>query len=147
MNSNARASVAANELIENSSGDDESNNESKEHDSGEIITDLDFFGAFSLVNIQLQWKDFFIDLNEEESDSDSSSNPKELFVNDVDVMSSATNDESLPTPSVLAKEIDLLSLTAYRSVDDLRKPISIQRKQGIQTIAYILNCGTYPKSC
>ena len=147
MNSNARASVAANEKIENSTDENQSNKESKEHESGEIITHLDFFGAFSLVNIQLQWRDLYVDLSEEESDSDSSFDPNEIFVERADFFSLTTSDEFQSATTILNIGMSLVPVTTYRSVDGKVNDTPVQSEQNTRTIAYILNCGTYPKSC
>ncbi len=147
MNSNARASVAESELLENSTDENQSDKESKDQESGEIITHLDFFGAFSLVNIQLQWRDLYVDLNKEESGSDSSFDPNEIFVDGVEYFSLTTSDEFQSASAILNIGISLLPVTTYRSVDGKMNTTPVQSEQSIRTIAYILNCGTYPKSC
>ncbi|MDG1332554.1 MAG: hypothetical protein P8P74_09505 [Crocinitomicaceae bacterium] len=147
MNSNARASVAVNDAIENSTDDDQSNEEAPEHEPGEMITNLDFFGAFSLVNVQLQWRDLFVDLTEDESDSDSAIDPNELFVDGIDFFSLTTSDEFQSAAAIVNIGITLIPETTYRSVDGKVNADPILSEQSMRTIAYILNCGTYPKSC
>lgn len=146
VNSNARASVTTNKLIENSTDENQSENQSPEQEPTEIITDLDFFGAFSLVNVQLQWRDLCVDLSKEESDSDSSLDPKELYVDGVEFFSFSANDEIISTPAII-KTGSVVPVCTYRTLNGKVNFISAQRKQSVRTIAYILNCGTYPKSC
>ena len=144
MNSTARASETNDGVVENSANDNEPDKEKNHRGSGEIITDLDFFGAFSLVNVQLQWRDITADLGEEESDSDELWNSKEMFVEATE-LSSDTGLNDLSTPVVISITNFFVPLSALRTQDKADFTFN-QSEQNAQTIAYIQNCGTYIKS-
>lgn len=111
--------------------------------SQEKATGIDFFGAFSLVNVQLQWRDLHADLNDESTEVESltkglnvSQNEVETSLKDVDVM--------IATEVVSSIRVDFPSaLAANQSLVDSQN----RNQQTIRTIAYILNCGTYPHVC
>jgi hypothetical protein len=143
INANARAAADSKELIEKSTQKDNSGDESQ-HEPEEQITQLDFFGAFSLVNVQLQWRDLSADLNEEESDSDELWNSKEVFVDAVELFTDAGSN-ALPSPVVISTTNFFVPFSVSRvnnKVDLNFNP----SEQNAQTIAYIQNCGTYLKS-
>ena len=141
MNSNARASVACGEVTENLVDDNQSGKESKEDEPGEIITDLDFFGAFSLVNVQLQWRDLSADLDKKESDSEDLWNPKELFVDAVELFSNGTVNDVLPTPSFIAIKNFFVPLAAI-SAEGCTEISNIELStQNVQTITNLCLTG------
>jgi len=146
MNSNARASVKGTDAVENSADNQQSKKDSKEQSSGEIITDLDFFGAFSLVNVQLQWRDLVADLNEEDADSNPSFDPNEIFVEESQFFLPSVEKERHANHVAIVEEAIQFRLVAVHKVQHDVRFASISNEQQELTIAYIQNCGTYPKS-
>lgn len=146
MNTNVRASVDTKELIEESTQKGQSENESQ-NESEEQITHLDFFGAFSLVNVQLQWRDYYAELDDEVSDSESSDNQKELYLEKVESLSSNDEDQAVSASPIIGSAIAVIPVSTFRTIDGVAHFTCLQNKQSANTIAYILNCGTYPKSC
>ncbi len=126
---------------------EKSDKESQEQEPKETITKLDFFGAFSLVNTQLQWRDFPIGLNDENTDAASSVNPKELPFEEIGTFPIEDNEQIAPTSTIINTGFDLVLVSSYRTLNGSTHFIYSQNKQRSSTIAYILNCGTYPLSC
>lgn len=146
VNINAIAGVDVDEVILNETDKEQSGDESQEHEPEETITELDFFGAFSLVNVQLQWRDLHISLNDEAANSESSVNKTELSLEEVENVSSGDQDQITPS-SIINNGVVPLPVSTYRTIDGKVRFKCDQNKQNVSTIAYILNCGTYPQSC
>ena len=146
MNKNVRAAINSAKVIQKSTDKDQSEKESQEHEPEESIDQLDFFGAFSLVNVQLQWRDLESGLSDEEAEAESSINQKELYLEHLEQTSS---DEVQVVSNSLAiiTGNDVLPIGVFRTIDGKTHFLCNQNKQSESTIAYILNCGTYPKSC
>lgn len=106
----------------------------------EAINRLDLFHAFSLVNAQLRWKEFYIEKNVKsirdlaKTQHIEQENSKDLSAL-VDVQIQAVQ---FPAP----KSGLLISLEAHLETNVSAFPRSL--KNQASTIAYILNCGTYP---
>ena len=144
VNMNVRASVASGELVQKSTDKEQSDKESQQEPK-ETITELDFFGAFSLVNIQLQWRDLHGGLNDEVTDVESE-NPKELTLEEVETLSLEVKERFVPVSPIINNGEAVIPVSAYPTVCDNTHSICSENKQSARTIAYILNCGTYPLS-
>jgi hypothetical protein len=144
-NMNVRASVNSDKQLLKSTDKDESENESQEHKSDKSISQLDFFGAFSLVNMQLQWRDLHSGLNDGIDDEESSENKEEISLEE-EVLSLEMNEQIIPTSLTATTATSTIPVSTYRTIDGKVYFTSFQNKQVTSTIAYILNCGTYPKS-
>ncbi len=146
VNVDAIAGVDSTDLVQNETDKEQPGN-GPQHESEESITELDFFGAFSLVNIQLQWRDLDIGLNAEEAEAESSVNQLELPLIEVEKLSTDNQDQITPLSSLINNEITVIPVCTYRTITESVDFICSHNKQVTSTIAYILNCGTYPLSC
>lgn len=144
MNSSVRASVNVAEELQ--TADTKSKGDAQDHESEEIITHLDFFSAFSLVNVQLQWRDLHIGLNDEVTNAESSANQKERSIENVEWLSLDEDTHVVSTPVVIPNEL-LFAQVSLFSKDEKLPSILTESKQRKQTINYIQNSGTYPTRC
>ncbi len=148
VNMHAIAGSDSEALVQKATDKEKSDKESQEREPEETITKLDFFGAFSLVNTQLQWRDFPIGLNDDEAtDAVSSVNPKELPFEEIGTFSIEDNEQIAPTSTIITPRVDVVPVSSYRTLNGTTHFIYSQNTQRSSTIAYILNCGTYPLSC
>lgn len=147
VNMNVRAGIDSDELLQKSTDKEQSDKESQQQEPKETISRLDFFSAFSLVNVQLQWRDYHIGLNDEVTDVDSSTNPKELFLNKIETLPLELEGQIVPTSPIINTSDAIVPISTYRTLDGTSDFICSQNKQSASTIAYIQNCGTYPLSC
>ncbi len=147
VNSNVRANVDSNKSIQKAKDKGESEKESQEREHKETITELDFFGAFSLVNVQLQWRDLHIGLIDEAKCSKSKINRKQLPLEEVKTLPLEINEQVAPSSPIVHTGGNVIPIFTYRAVDGTTHFIYHQTKQHTSIIAYILNCGTYPLSC
>lgn len=141
LDMNVRAAVDSKKVTSTA---DDSKKESKKQESQEIITDLDFFGAFSLVNIQLQWRDLSSVLNNESTDAESSINPIALSLEEVEKLVLGENGQIVPVSPIINKSLAVIPTRTFRSIDGKTHFIYTQTKQCMRTIAYIQNCSTLP---
>jgi hypothetical protein len=144
-NMTVRASVNSDEQPLKSTDKDQSEKESQEQESDKTISQLDFFGAFSLVNIQLQWRDIYSGASDDMDDEESSENKKELSLEEA--LSLEVNEQIIPNSLTATTATSIIPVSTYRTIDGKVHFTCSQNKQVTNTIAYILNCGTYPKSC
>ena len=146
LDMNVRAAVDSKKVNSKSTEKDESKKKSNEHEPKEIITDLDFFGAFSLVNIQLQWRDLSSVLNNEATDAESSINPIGLSLQELENLALDVQGKTLPASASINSALEVIPTRTFRSIDGNSHFIHIQNKQCINTIAYIQNCSTLPQN-
>jgi hypothetical protein len=106
----------------------------------ETINRLDLFHAFSLVNAQLRWKEFYIEKNvksihdlakTQNIEQQNSDDLLELFDSPIQIAALPT-----PNPSLFISTEDFQET----HVSDFPRCLNYHAS----TIAYILNCGTYP---
>lgn len=143
---NVRAGIDSSDSIQREIDKEQSDEEPQQRESDVTISQLDFFGAFSLVNTQLQWRDYHIALNDEESDVELSTNPKELFLNKIEILPLELEGQIVPTSPIINTGDAIILVSTYRTLDGTSDFICSQNKQSASTIAYIQNCGTYPLS-
>ncbi|PHR30403.1 MAG: hypothetical protein COA38_10140 [Fluviicola sp.] len=143
---NVRAGIDSSDSIQRETDKEQSDKEPQQRESDVTISQLDFFGAFSLVNTQLQWRDYHIALNDEGADVELSTNPKELFLNKIDILPLELEGQIVPTSPIINTGDAIILVSTYRTLDGTSDFICSQNKQSASTIAYIQNCGTYPLS-
>ena len=145
---NVRAGVAApNGAQETTEKEQESDRESQQQESKLVLTELNFFDAFSLVNIQLQWRDLHLEADGGVTDLESLLNADDHSSEEIELLSLDRENTALPISSpvksnyavVLVGECPISKYTTHF--------IHTPNKQNASTIAFILNCGTYPSSC
>lgn len=127
---------------EHSDSDDDS-----EQEPQETISQLDFFGAFSLVNIQLHWRDLYIGINDDVTDKASDVTEKERVLEEVETLTLEVNEQIAPVSSIITTINNTIPIPAYRSIDGTTNFYCGQNTQRASTIAYIYYCGTHPLSC
>lgn len=147
VNSNVRAAVNAGKLVQNGTDEDQSEKDSQDHEPKETITELDFFGAFSLVNVQLQWRDFHSGLKDELTDSKRLANKKDLSSEEVKTLNLELDEQVVAASPVIITSLAVVPVSAYRTIDGTTNFKCSQNKQHARTIAYILSCATHPTSC
>ncbi|GEM_PF-3647525 len=137
LSANAHSSDKA--LLKNE-GDRHSDDQPSQDQPQESFSELDFFGAFSLVNIQLQWRDLHMVSNQEATDAES----VVKFIDQVEWVKVTLLDASYSyfiSPANVTTQVAFTSNTSKVEVD-FTEPAFLNQKTGL--IAYILNCGTYP---
>lgn len=144
LDMNVRAAVDSKKVNSKSTEKDDSEKDSNDHEPKETITDLDFFGAFSLVNIQLQWRDLSSVLNNEATAAESSINPIALSLQEVENLALDVQGKTLPVSASTNSALEVIPSRTFRSIDGNTHFIHIQNKQSTSTIAYIQNCSTLP---
>jgi hypothetical protein len=143
---NVRAGVDS-EALEQKTTDQGQSDKESEQEPLETISQLDFFGAFSLLNIQLHWRDLHIGLNDDIKDAESALNQTELSLEEVETLFIEDNEQIAPPSPIITTAISVVPLSTYRTIGGTTDFICSQNTQRASTIAFILNCGTYPKSC
>lgn len=144
---NVRASIDSAELVQESTDKEQSDKGPQQQESEETISHLDFFSAFSLVNTQLQWRDFNIGLIDEITEVESSVNRKELSLEEVKTLPFELRKKVVPSSPITNSGHTVVPVSTYRTISGKAHFICYQNKQRSSTIAYILNCGTYPLIC
>ena len=147
LDMNVRAALDSKKLVQKTADKDESEKESDHHNSKETISSIDFFGAFSLVNVQLQWRDLHIVLKDELGNSTASVNPTGLSIEEVETLTLEVADQSVPTSPVITNSLSVFPIGTYRDIDGTTHFSCYHNKQTLSTITYILNCATHPTSC
>lgn len=144
VNENVWASADAKKEVSQQPKDEQSEGNSQQEEENEKITEWDFFGAFSLVNVQLQWRDLHLGVVEEPTQTESSEGQRDISFEAVvtDFFAGDSQDLPLPvvvsTPSVIAKSCCQVFTTLTNYTCD-------HNVQSEQTIFYIQNSGTYPE--
>ncbi len=145
LDMNVRAAVSSKKIHSKSTEKDDSKKESNEQEPREIITHLDFFGAFSLVNVQLQWRDLNSILNTESKAAKSSFDPDARSFRGFKKFSLDGNGQIAATVSSTRQEV--IPVRIFRVIDGNTHFIYTQNKQSRSTIAYIQNCSIDPYQC
>lgn len=121
-------------------------NDSQDEDSSEIptekITKLDFFGAFSLVNVQLQWRDLHASPSTELSLHGIEAKSGKVIVDEVS--STFDSDQKASNPAIAGVRVEH-TYALNRSWADAQSVSAVSRQKR-KIIDYILNSGTYPIS-
>ena len=143
---NVRAVTDSDALIE-TTDKDQSSKDSQQDEPQETITHLDFFSAFSLVNIQLHWRDIHTGLKDDVKDAEANENQNELALEEAEIFSMWDKAQTVPVSPIITTKIDVVPISTYRTISGATHFIYSQTTQRASTIAFILNCGTYPKSC
>ena len=144
LDMNVRAAVDSKKADAKSSEKDDSEKESEEKQSQEVITNLDFFGAFSLVNIQLQWRDLSSMLNNESTDAKFSSDPIKRSLQELQKRSLDGKGKILVPAHSFYTGSGVIPTSIFQPIDGKTHFIYTQNKQIKSTIAYIQNCSVYP---
>ena len=141
VNENVWAGANTNKKVQEKV-DDQSTSESPEEEENETFTDWDFFGAFSLVNIQLQWRDHYSGVISEPTQTESSEGHQKTQFEAVST-DVCNGSDLAPINAVIPVRTSIVPLTSYRVVNEA---LPFSREHTLQfehIIAYIQNCGTY----
>lgn len=144
---NVRAANDSNKSIQKASDEENSEKESQDREPKETISKLDFFGAFSLVNIQLQWRDLHIGSSQEATTAKSSLGQKLQLKVEEKNLSVVAKKNVVQSTSIFTENIELLPGGIYCTIIGSTYVKAINNAQQIRMIAYIYHCGTYPESC
>lgn len=142
VNENAWAGVQASEEVAEATSQKESKSKSSEEEKNEKFTDWDFFGAFSLVNIQLQWRDHYNGLITEPTQTESSVGQKDVSFETV-ATDYFNHQAQAPILSNAPVANIFLPVSSYRIANEILQFSCKQNVQVEQIIAFIQNCGTY----
>lgn len=120
----------------------EKNNDSEEDDKPvESAVQLDVFQAISLVNSQLRWKDFHAENARSSRLLFSSKKLKsEVRTSDASVEMFDVQSAAVVLPTISSDWIVAVWLDETITTSTFQRSLTIQEN----TIAFILNCGTYP---
>ena len=149
MDMNVRAAIDTKKASSKSTEKEDSekksdDKESNDKESKEKITKLDFFGAFSLVNIQLQWRDLSSVLNNESTDANASPDPIKRSLQELQKLSSDGKNKLVsPSPNLNAF-CGVIPVGIFQPIDGKPHFTCSQNKQIRLTIAYIQHCSVYP---
>lgn len=144
LDMNVRAAVDAKKVNSKSTQKKDSEKDSKEQEPQEIITHLDFFSAFSLVNVQLQWRDLSSVLNNESTDAESTINSNALSLLAVVDLTLEGKSQLASSPSIVKSNLEVIPTSIFRVINGKTHVIYSRSAQIKRTIAYIQNCATYP---
>lgn len=140
LDMNVRAADISRKVVSKSTEKDDSEKESKDKEPQEIITHLDFFGAFSLFNVQLHWRDLSSAVNNESEEAKSSIDPSVFSLREVKRLLSGGNDQLVSAFPIITKSGEVIPAHIFRAIDGKTHFIYAQNKQSRSTIAYIQNC-------
>ncbi len=143
VNENAWAGVDANEEVASPASSEKSDDKSQNEEENEKITDWDFFGAFSLVNVQLQWRDLHLGVVNEPTQTESSEGHQDISF-EVAVTDFFKGKDQLVPVAVLPSLPFFAVRSSFSGANEYLKSSCDYNAQSEQTIAYIQNCGTYP---
>ena len=144
---NVRAAVAASNGVQKTTDQgQESDKESENKETKLVLTELDFFDAFSLVNIQLQWRDLHLEADQELTELESAET-NEHSSEKIELVSLDRENTLLPVSLPIKSNYAIVLAGECPITKCETHFIHHLNLQKASTIAYILNCGTYPSSC
>lgn len=144
MDMNVRAAIDSKKADSKSTEKGDSKKKSGEKQPQEVITNLDFFGAFSLVNIQLQWRDLSSMLNNESTDAEFSLDPIKRSLQELEKLSLDGNGKVLAPAFGIHANCSVIPTRIFRPIDGKTHFIDTENKQVKNTIAFIQHCSIYP---
>lgn len=126
---------------ESQSTEKQSGEEGKLGDSQDKAMAIDFFGVFSLMNVQLQWRDLYVSYSEEIVKDESLI--KRLGVEQEAKTTELYHAGNTTVAPVTVAASPMHFLTAETQLKENTSFKTAKNQQIVRTIAYILNCGTY----
>lgn len=145
VNLPVRAGIDVKKSNKKTEGKGQSEKDQQQDESKESITELDFFSAFSLVNIQLQWRDLHVGQQNDLNDLESTSQSKGLSFDEVSNWNWEDEAQHAPSNAFVPAEDALFIWITQHNALTRSSLFCSQNNQLVSTIAYIQNCGTYPQ--